>query len=52
MTMTHPYDIIIGLEVHVQLLTRTKLFCACSAAYGAPPNTQTCPICAGMPGTL
>jgi aspartyl-tRNA(Asn)/glutamyl-tRNA(Gln) amidotransferase subunit B len=52
MTMTNPYDIIIGLEVHVQLLTRTKLFCACSAAYGAPPNTQTCPICTGMPGTL
>jgi aspartyl-tRNA(Asn)/glutamyl-tRNA(Gln) amidotransferase subunit B len=46
------YTIIIGLEVHVQLLTRTKLFCGCSARFGAPPNTQTCPVCIGMPGTL
>jgi aspartyl-tRNA(Asn)/glutamyl-tRNA(Gln) amidotransferase subunit B len=46
------YTIIIGLEVHVQLLTRTKLFCGCSTRFGAPPNTQTCPICIGMPGTL
>ncbi len=42
----------IGLEVHVQLATRTKLFCGCSTKFGAPPNTQTCPICIGMPGTL
>ncbi len=50
--MTQPYTIVIGLEVHVQLLTRTKLFCRCSTKFGAPPNTQTCPICIGMPGTL
>ena len=50
--MTEPYTIIIGLEVHVQLQTATKLFCRCSTEFGAPPNTQTCPICIGMPGTL
>src|SRR5438094_8702629 len=43
--MERSYDIIIGLEVHVQLLTRTKLFCGCSTRFGAPPNTQTCPVC-------
>ncbi|PQO43424.1 Asp-tRNA(Asn)/Glu-tRNA(Gln) amidotransferase subunit GatB [Blastopirellula marina] len=47
-----PYEIIIGLEVHVQLATETKLFCRCSTKYGAPPNTQTCPVCLAMPGTL
>ncbi|HJT33908.1 MAG TPA: Asp-tRNA(Asn)/Glu-tRNA(Gln) amidotransferase subunit GatB, partial [Pirellulales bacterium] len=47
-----PYTIVIGLEVHVQLLTQTKLFCGCSTRFGAPPNTQTCPVCVGMPGTL
>jgi aspartyl-tRNA(Asn)/glutamyl-tRNA(Gln) amidotransferase subunit B len=47
-----PYETIIGLEVHVQLLTRSKLFCRCSTKFGSPPNTQTCPICIGMPGTL
>ncbi len=46
------YDIIIGLEVHVQLQTATKLFCGCSTQFGAEPNTQTCPVCTGMPGTL
>ena len=50
--MSEPYNIIIGLEVHVQLQTQTKLFCGCSTKFGAPPNTQTCPICVGMPGTL
>ena len=50
--MNAPYTIIIGLEVHVQLNTRTKLFCGCSTKFGAPPNTQTCPICIGMPGVL
>jgi len=50
--VSEPYTIIIGLEVHVQLATRTKLFCRCSTKFGAPPNTQTCPICIGMPGTL
>ena len=47
-----PYEIIIGLEVHVQLQTNTKLFCRCSTKFGAPPNTQTCPVCIGMPGSL
>ncbi len=47
-----PYTVIIGLEVHVQLATRGKLFCGCSTQFGAPPNTQTCPVCIGMPGTL
>jgi len=47
-----PYDVIIGLEVHVQLLTASKLFCGCSTRFGEPPNTQTCPVCIGMPGTL
>jgi aspartyl-tRNA(Asn)/glutamyl-tRNA(Gln) amidotransferase subunit B len=50
--MTEPYTIVIGLEVHVQLLTESKMFCACSAKFGAPPNTQTCPVCIGMPGVL
>ncbi len=50
--MSEPYTIVIGLEVHVQLLTRTKLFCRCSTTFGAPPNTHTCPVCIGMPGTL
>jgi aspartyl-tRNA(Asn)/glutamyl-tRNA(Gln) amidotransferase subunit B len=47
-----PYITVVGLEVHVQLLTETKLFCGCSTKFGAPPNTQTCPVCTGMPGTL
>src|ERR1700681_3794949 len=47
-----PYRIVIGLEVHVQLLTRTKLFCGCSTQFGLPPNTSTCPVCIGMPGVL
>src|SRR6516164_1250585 len=47
-----PYRIVIGLEVHVQLLTRTKLFCGCSTQFGLPPNTATCPVCIGMPGVL
>jgi len=47
-----PYELIIGLEVHVQLLTESKLFCGCSTKFGAPPNTQTCPVCIGMPGVL
>lgn len=50
--MSQPYTIVIGLEVHVQLLTQTKLFCRCSTKFGAPPNTQTCQVCIGMPGTL
>ena len=43
---------VIGLEVHAQLKTITKIFCACSASFGAPPNTHTCPVCLGMPGVL
>src|SRR5262245_14111309 len=46
------YQIVIGLEVHVQLLTRTKLFCGCSTEFGLPPNSATCPVCIGMPGVL
>jgi len=44
--------IIVGLEVHVQLATASKLFCRCSTQFGAPPNTQTCPVCAGVPGAM
>ncbi|MFB3072317.1 MAG: Asp-tRNA(Asn)/Glu-tRNA(Gln) amidotransferase subunit GatB [bacterium] len=46
------YEVVIGLEVHAQLLTHSKVFCRCSAAFGADANTQTCPICTGMPGVL
>ncbi len=46
------YGIVIGLEVHVQLLTRTKLFCGCSTQFGLPPNSATCPVCLGLPGSL
>ncbi|MBM4272870.1 MAG: Asp-tRNA(Asn)/Glu-tRNA(Gln) amidotransferase subunit GatB [Deltaproteobacteria bacterium] len=46
------YEAVIGLEVHAQLLTKSKIFCGCSTAFGAPPNTQTCPVCQGMPGSL
>ncbi len=47
-----PYRIVIGLEVHVQLLTKTKLFCGCSTRFGLPPNSATCPVCIGLPGAL
>ncbi len=46
------YEAIIGLEVHAQLLTRSKIFCGCSTAFGGDPNTQTCPVCTGQPGSL
>jgi aspartyl-tRNA(Asn)/glutamyl-tRNA(Gln) amidotransferase subunit B len=46
------YETVIGLEVHAQLLTQTKAFCGCPTAYGAPPNTQVCPVCLGLPGAL
>jgi aspartyl-tRNA(Asn)/glutamyl-tRNA(Gln) amidotransferase subunit B len=50
--MDQPFTTVIGLEVHVQLATESKLFCRCSTKFGAEPNTQTCPVCIGMPGTL
>jgi aspartyl-tRNA(Asn)/glutamyl-tRNA(Gln) amidotransferase subunit B len=46
------YEPVIGLEVHVQLLTKTKIFCGCSTQFGAPPNTNVCPVCLGLPGAL
>ena len=46
------YEAVIGLEVHAQLLTESKIFCSCSTSFGAPPNTHTCPVCLGMPGVL
>ncbi len=46
------FEPVIGLEVHAQLKTKTKIFCGCSTVFGAPPNTHTCPVCLGMPGVL
>src|SRR5881628_1590021 len=46
------YEAIIGLEVHAQLLTESKIFCGCSTTFGAPPNSNTCPVCIGLPGVL
>src|ERR671923_1084654 len=46
------YEPVIGLEIHVQLDTRTKMFCGCELSFGEPPNTRTCPVCLGLPGTL
>ncbi len=46
------FEAVIGLEVHAELLTSSKMFCGCSTTFGAPPNTQTCPVCLGMPGVL
>lgn len=50
--MMQDYEMVIGLEVHVELKTETKIFCGCSTKFGAPPNTQCCPVCTGMPGSL
>jgi aspartyl-tRNA(Asn)/glutamyl-tRNA(Gln) amidotransferase subunit B len=50
--MSARYETVVGLEVHAQLLTRTKLFCGCSTEFGAPPNTHVCPVCLGLPGAL
>ncbi|MGH7622286.1 MAG: Asp-tRNA(Asn)/Glu-tRNA(Gln) amidotransferase subunit GatB, partial [Gemmatimonadaceae bacterium] len=46
------YEMVVGLEVHVQLATDTKIFCRCATATGAPPNANTCPVCLGLPGAL
>jgi aspartyl-tRNA(Asn)/glutamyl-tRNA(Gln) amidotransferase subunit B len=46
------YEPVIGLEIHVQLATRTKMFCSCELSFGEPPNTRTCPVCLGLPGSL
>ena len=48
----HKYDTVIGLEIHVALLTESKFLCSCSTAFGAPPNSQCCPVCLGLPGSL
>jgi aspartyl-tRNA(Asn)/glutamyl-tRNA(Gln) amidotransferase subunit B len=50
--MSRSWEAVIGLEVHAQLLTRTKLFCGCPTSFGAPPNTNVCPTCLGLPGSL
>src|SRR2546421_5085422 len=46
------YEPVIGLEVHVQLATATKIYCSCPTGFGAPPNTNVCPVCLGLPGAL
>src|SRR5215831_10938545 len=50
--MLSRYEPVIGLEVHVQLATKTKIFCGCPTGFGTPPNTNVCPVCLGLPGAL
>ncbi|OUS78331.1 aspartyl/glutamyl-tRNA amidotransferase subunit B [Paenibacillus sp. MY03] len=52
MSVSNKYETVVGLEVHVELHTNSKIFCGCSTAFGAPPNTHTCPVCLGHPGVL
>ena len=46
------YEMVVGLEVHVELATKTKIFCSCTTEFGGDPNTHVCPVCTGMPGAL
>ena len=50
--MKTPYEMVIGVEIHAELKTKTKIFCSCPTDFGAEPNTQCCPVCTGMPGAL
>ena len=52
MTERDDYEVVVGIEVHVELATESKVFCGCKTAFGAAPNTQVCPVCLGMPGAL
>ena len=50
--MAAAFETVIGLECHVELSTKTKMFCGCRNAFGAPPNSNVCPVCLGLPGSL
>ncbi|HEX2056022.1 MAG TPA: Asp-tRNA(Asn)/Glu-tRNA(Gln) amidotransferase GatCAB subunit B, partial [Nitrospiraceae bacterium] len=50
--MSVAYDVVIGVEAHAQLRTQSKMFCSCGTVFGLPANTQTCPVCLGLPGAL
>jgi aspartyl-tRNA(Asn)/glutamyl-tRNA(Gln) amidotransferase subunit B len=50
--VTSVYEMVVGLEVHAELKTESKIFCSCPTAFGASPNTQCCPVCMGLPGAL
>ena len=50
--MADMYEAVIGLEIHMELNTKSKIFCSCPTTFGAAPNTQCCPVCCGLPGTL